>query len=104
MIPTATLRNRITIEPYTGSGAYGPVYGTAVENVPARVLRKRKTIRTATGVDVTATAQCVLRPDVTVIPESKITWGGQEYLVLDVEDSSELNRGWCQILWLDGPR
>lgn len=82
-VPTSLLRERITIEPYEGSGAYGPTYGTPV-TVKARVEGKRRAIRTSGGVDVISSASATIRPDVTVAPESKVTHEGRSYEVLDV--------------------
>lgn len=92
MIPTATLRQRVTITPFSGHSAYGPVYGTAVQNVPARVVSKRRMVRQPDGVQVLADATCTIRPR-TVVPESKVTMSdGRVYLVLDVLESRFLDR------------
>ena len=72
-VPTALLRSRITVEPFQGDSAYGPVYGAPVYDVPARVEGKRRAVRKADGTDVISTASVTVRPDVNVSVESKVT-------------------------------
>lgn len=72
-VPTSLLRQRVTIEPYQGDGAYGPVYGPAQTNVPARVEGKRRAIRRPDGTDVISTASVTVRPIVDVPIKSQIT-------------------------------
>lgn len=83
-VPTALLRERITVEPFEGSGAYGPVYGAAF-TLRARVEGRRRAVRTTGGTDVIASATATIRPDAREVPvESKVTHGDRDYEVLDV--------------------
>jgi hypothetical protein len=104
VIPTAALRHRITIEPYEGSGALGPIYGDPITDVPARVVGKRRAVRTASGTDVIASAVCVIRPALDVRAESRVIHNGRRYVVLDVADSEDLTRPHHRELILDGPQ
>lgn len=103
MIPTAALRQRITITPYTGHGAYGPTWGTPVVNVPARWSGKRRAVRKSDGTDVIASAVADVRPSVQVAAESKVTYAGRDYVVLDVLDVMGLTRLHHRQLILEGP-
>lgn len=73
MIPTAALRQRITVERFTGNGAYGPQYADPVVGVKARVVGKRRTIRRADGTEVISTASVTVRPTLDLPAESRIT-------------------------------
>lgn len=106
MIPTAALRDRVTIDPYLGTDGDGAeVFGPKVSRVPARIVATVRQVRTSTGVDVTAVVpECTLRPGVDVAPQSRITRGAECWTVTDVRHGQELGRTWCQVLTLDGPR
>lgn len=47
-IPTRYLVHTVTVEPYTGSGAYGPQYGAPVVRA-CMVDEKRKLVRASNG-------------------------------------------------------
>jgi hypothetical protein len=102
-IPTSTLPHIITIEPYEGDTAEGPSYGTAT-TVRARVVAKRRMVRTGNGADVTASATITVRPGVTVPAESKVTHGDRTYTVLDAANGHELRGTHSWQLLCDGPR
>lgn len=105
MIPTAALRDRVTIDPFLGTDGEGAdVFGTPIPRVPARIVETRKQVRTATGVDVVTVPECVMRPGVTVAPQSRITRGSECWTVTDVRHGRELMRTTTQVLTLDGPR
>lgn len=90
MIPSAALRQTITIAPFLGESAYGPRFGAGV-TVRARVQGKRRQVRRADGTDVISSATATIRPrDIT--PESKVTWDGRDYTVLDVIVAQGLTR------------
>lgn len=91
-VPTALLRQRITIEPFEGESAYGPVYGTAVENIPARFDGQRRTVRKADGTDLIASGTVIVRPDVTVAAQSRVTIDSTVYEVVDVVPGQGLSR------------
>lgn len=67
------LRHRITVEPYEGDSAYGPVYGAPLEDVPALVAATIRTVRNAQGREVTSTATLYAGPELECPPGSRIT-------------------------------
>lgn len=92
MIPTAALPDVLTIEPFQGSGAYGPQFGAAF-TVRARVEGRRRAVRKADGTDVIASATAIIRPGAPTIPvESKASHAGVDYEVLDVVRGEGLRR------------
>jgi hypothetical protein len=92
-IPSSLLRDRVTVERYTGSGAYGPSFGEPLEDVPMRIEGVRRAVRTAAGVDVIGSATGWARPDLDITPESKLTTAsGRVYTVLDVLPGEGLSR------------
>lgn len=105
MIPTAVLRERVTIEPYLGDGAYGPLFGAPLEAVPARIVGKRRAVRTSAGVDVIASATATIRPTLDVPAQSRITRADDStWVVLDVADAEELASRHHRDLILEGPQ
>lgn len=97
MIPRAALRQRITIEPFEGESAYGPVYGTPVTGVPARFDGKRRLVRTAGGTDLIASGTLQLRPGTPIPDQSRVTIpvNGQDrvYEVVETLPHDNLTRG-----------
>lgn len=105
MIATATLRDRVTIDPFLGTDGEGAeVFATPIRKVPARILDVRRQVRTGTGVDVVMVPECTMRPGVKVAPQSRITRGSECWTVTECRYGRDLGRVWCQILTLDGPR
>lgn len=74
-LPAWLLRHRITVEPYAGDSAYGPTYGPPIEDVPALVDSKIRTVRAPDGRETTSTATVYAGPDLAAQcpPESRIT-------------------------------
>ncbi|MGI5444143.1 hypothetical protein ACQEVM_38535 [Streptomyces sp. CA-243310] len=72
-VPGWLLPHRITIEPYDGESAYGPLYGPPAANVPALVTETVRTVRSRDGREVTSTAQVITAPDVICPAESRLT-------------------------------
>lgn len=73
-VPTSLLRQRITVEPFQGISGYGePVYGTKVDDVPARVDGQRRVVRKADGTDLVASATILVRPDLNIPEQSRVT-------------------------------
>lgn len=70
-VPTSLLRQTITVEPYLGDSAYGPVYGPAT-TARGRVEGKRRAVRKRDGTDVISTASITVRPDVNIPTESRV--------------------------------
>lgn len=75
------LRSIVSIEPFTGSGAAGPTYGSAT---PARasVQPDFKLIIDANGREVQATVLLILLPGAVCPAESRVTAGGKVYRAL----------------------
>ena len=97
MIPSAALRDRVTVDPFVGVDGMGAdVFGTPIRNVKARIVDVVRQIRTGSGVDVVTVPQCQLRPGLDVAPQSRITRGSQCWTVLDVAESEPV-KGWLLI-------
>ena len=82
-LPRRFRTHTISVEPYTGTGARGPQFGTAVA-VECRVEEKVQLVRSDTGEEVvsSSTVFCDLA---TVIPaESRVTVNGRVTSVLTV--------------------
>lgn len=91
MIASALLRDQITVEPFGGDTATGPVYGPAV-TYPARVSPAARMVRTPNGEDAQVTAVAVVRPEAVVTTRSRVTHAGTEYIVLTVAARQQLTR------------
>ncbi len=103
-IPTAALRQQVTIEAFTGDGALGPTFSAAGPLTRCRIVGKRRAVRTRAGVDVISSASIIFRPDVSAPAESRITHGADTYTVLDVAPSEELTRPHSLTVLVEGPR
>lgn len=105
MIPKAVLRQRVRIDRRTGiNGAGASVYAEPELDVPARLVRQTRTVRTPQGADVVATAVCQVRPGLDVPSGSLVTLDGESWEVLDVQHALDLSRPHHDDLVLDGPR
>ena len=105
-IPSAVLRQRANVEPHLGNTAVGPAYGAPI-SVRARVVGKRRTVRTRYGVDVVSSATAEVRPDAPLpaeLSQARFTCDGRTYTVLDVADSRDLTHLHHRELILEGPR
>lgn len=78
-LPRWLLRHTITVEPYQGSGAYGPQYGDP-HAAAALVAETVKHVRSGTGEIVVSTAQIYAGPDLdcpvgsrVILPDGRIT-------------------------------
>lgn len=91
MIASALLRDQITVEPYGGDTATGPVYGPAV-TYPARVSSVSRMVRTPSGEDLQVAAVAVVRPEANVTTRSRVTHAGTEYVVLTINARQQLTR------------
>lgn len=72
-VPSSVLPHRITLEPYAGNSATGPTFGIARTGVRARVQAQRRAVRTGQGSTVTSSVTVTVRPDDSVIVESRVT-------------------------------
>lgn len=71
-VPAWLLVHRITVEPYRGNSAYGPLYGDAVEHA-AMVSEAVKVTRAPDGTQAVSTAQVITAPDLDCPPDSRVT-------------------------------
>ena len=72
VIPGWMLGHTVTVEPYAGSGAYGPLYGAAVA-VSCFVDEKTRTVRDKTGREVTSSSTFYAGPGLVCPAESRVT-------------------------------
>ncbi len=89
-IPASQLRETITVEPYTGSSAYGPVYGTAVTYAPATgtgcyVEPGYRRVTDRRGNEVVSSALAILPASPAVNALDRVTWNGNTYQVIDAQ-------------------
>lgn len=82
-IPQSLLKDTITVEPYTGSSAYGTVYGTAF-TVKCRYEDSNELKVDANGREQVAKGRFFCNPGYNITTESKITWGSVTYNVISV--------------------
>lgn len=81
-VPSFLLRDRITVEPLAGSGAYGDTYD-APRTIKAHVEPTNRLVLDRDGQTARAEANVIIRPEDGPIPlESRLTWGGKTYRVL----------------------
>ena len=71
-IPGWLLRHQVTVEPYIGDGAYGPVYGPST-TVRAMVDEQTREVRAPDGEQVTSSSTVYCRPEVDAPPQSRVT-------------------------------
>ena len=91
MIPSALLRQSLTIRPRAGEGANGPVYGEPV-TYHARIEPKRRQVRDAGGEVVISDAVAWLRPGASVAVGDQATVFGRILAVLAVAEIQGLCR------------
>lgn len=91
MIPSATLRQTLTIRPRTGEGAAGPVYGDPV-TYPARIEEKRRQVRDSAGELRVSELVAWLRPDAAASVGDQVVVFGRTLLVLAVTEMRGLTR------------
>ena len=84
-VPLYFLPHDLTIEPYLGSSAYGATYGGAYTR-KAHVRQKRRILQKADGVEVVCTMQAYVAPSprMTLAIESRVTYQGVTYRVVDI--------------------
>jgi hypothetical protein len=85
VIPAHLLVHTASVEPYQGSGAYGDVYGAAV-NVPCFYEGVRRLVRDSDGTEVVSEATIYVNPGVDVPSGSRVTVNGYASTVISVSD------------------
>jgi hypothetical protein len=82
-LPAFMLKDKASIELYTGSSAYGNIYGTAVTDIKCRFEKSLSLIKgTKNGKSANKVGVCFFQPSVTVTEGSKITINSVVYEVL----------------------
>jgi len=94
VIPSAALRDSITIEPYLGESALGPTYGTAV-TIPAMVSVRRSTVALPDGRAAQTILQVLIRPGTEYKVGSRVTTLGKTLFIFDSQLLTELARDFC---------
>jgi hypothetical protein len=90
VIPTALLRQQLTIRRREGEGAVGPVFAGEV-TYGARVEAKRRRVRDGSGTLFTGEAIAWLRPDAPVEVGDMALLDGRELTVLAVTELRSLS-------------
>lgn len=92
-LPARWRTHTISVEPYLGSGAYGAVYGPAVE-VACRVEDVTKLVRGSSGDEVVSSSTVFCDTDVVIPAESRVTLPNRVTTVLSVSNPST---GWSSL-------
>lgn len=71
-LPAFLLGHSVTVEPYTGASAYGPVYGAPVP-VACFLDEQTRTVRAPDGQDVISSSTFYARPGLVCPAESRVT-------------------------------
>jgi len=84
-IRRSLLQDTVSVETYTGDGAYGPVYGAAVA-VDCRMDATRKLVRDSNGDESVSERTLYIHPDDSAYftPESRVTASSRVSLVMAV--------------------
>lgn len=84
-IRRSMLKDTVTVETYSGDGAYGPVYADPVV-VPCNVQMKRRLVRTASGDEAVDMPVLTVHPDEVPMftPETRLTIEGRASTVLGI--------------------
>lgn len=100
-VPGFLLRDRVTIEDYAGSSAYGDTFSAGRSGVKASVEPTNRLIVTRDGQQARAEALMVIRPEDGPVPVgSRVTWGGEAYIVLSAGAIPNEVRPSHRELWL----
>lgn len=75
-MPRWMLKHRVTIEPFAGDSATGPVYGAPITGVRALAVAKTTNIRTADGKTTVSDTTVVLLPGQECPVRSRLTLPG----------------------------
>lgn len=95
-IPAKFRTHIISVEPYSGSGAYGSTYGPPVD-VACRVEDVTRLVRGSNGDEVVSSSTVYCDSDVVIPPESRVTVNGRVTTVLTVSDLSWSRLGHLEV-------
>lgn len=82
-IPRWMLNDEVQVEPYSGSGAYGPVYENTVTE-SARIQNSKERTIDDDGNEVVSNTKLFFRPESVVNVNAKVTFDGETYTVNDL--------------------
>lgn len=82
-LPARLRTHTISVEPYVGSSAHGPVFGPAV-SVTCRVEETTRLVRSDTGTEVVSSITVFCDLDVVIPAESRVTVNGRTTTALAV--------------------
>lgn len=85
MLPTSQMTESLIRKPYTGAGAYGPVYGAVEDIVGVYVEQTTKRLTNQFGQEVIANLFCILKPGATIAVGDEITYGTTRYEVVQAD-------------------
>jgi len=103
-VPSALLRTRAVITTETGTAGNGTPVLARPRPCRGKLERKRRAVKTPTGVTVMGTASFIVRPDVPVAVNDRVDIGLLTYDVLEVSAGDHLGRDAFLDLTLGGPR
>lgn len=87
----------VQVEPYEGSGAFGDVFGAAVDVTPCFVDEIRRLVRVQTqdaaGQEKVSSTTVFAPPDTVAPPGSRATWNGRTSRVLAVSVRDDAGLG-----------
>ena len=86
-LPGFLMRHSVSVEPYKGSGAYGPQYGPAV-NVKCFRDDRRQLVRAPNGDEVVSETTIYCRLTENIPAESRVTLSGRTTTVITVKERS----------------
>jgi hypothetical protein len=84
-IPGRLMHQTVAVEPYTGEGAHGPVYGPAAQ-VGCWIIDKTELVRNRDGREVVSRSRFLCRPGEIVPEESRVTCSGRVTRVIAVHN------------------
>lgn len=91
-VPHSALRDRITVEDFGGAGSMGATYGAARE-VPASFQSTTRVVADSEGNVVTTASIVIIRPEAgPVPPESRVTYLGVAYRVVQADPYPDARR------------
>lgn len=85
-IPGVLLRQQVAVEPWPREGAYGPLFGDPLL-VRCRIEPRRRRVRTPAGEELLSEAVAHFDPSVALAPQSRVTWDGRTYQVVEVRST-----------------
>ncbi len=72
-IPLRLLRHTVSVTPYLGDSAYGPIYGDTVD-LQTRIEFSTGVTKNGEGQDITYNARLFLLPEADLAPEAKLEY------------------------------